>query len=120
MVALARSNSSSWRSTGTELRVDLDSKLIFILDHHRSGTSILYNMLVATGRCCPRLRMTWPTSRITSPASSSISSRPSRGGPNTYRLALFRFAQYALILFDMAFLAAALIGARFRFCVALG
>ncbi len=35
-------------------------------------------------------------------------------GPNTYRLALFRFAQDALILFDMALLAAALHGFRFR------
>jgi len=34
---------------------------------------------------------------------------------NTYRLALFRFAQDALIRFDMAFLAAALHGFRFLF-----
>ncbi len=40
-----------------------------------------------------------------------------RSGPNTYRLALFRFAQYAFIRFDKAFLAAALIGFRFRFWV---
>ena len=39
-------------------------------------------------------------------------------GPNPYRLALFRFAQDALILFDIAFLAAALHGFRFR--LALG
>ena len=32
----------------------------------------------------------------------------------------FRFAQYAFIRFDIAFLAAALIGAHFRFCVAVG
>ena len=36
-------------------------------------------------------------------------------GPHTYRLALFRFAQDALIRFDMAFLAAALHGFRFLF-----
>ena len=47
--------------------------------------------------------------------------RPCTGpGPNIYRLALFRFAQDAFSRFDMAFLAAALIGARFRFCVAVG
>ena len=40
-----------------------------------------------------------------------------RPGPNTYRLALFRFAQDAFSRFDMAFLAAALIGFRVRFCV---
>ena len=34
--------------------------------------------------------------------------------PNTYRLALFRFAQAALTFFDMAFRAAALHGRRFR------
>ena len=37
-----------------------------------------------------------------------------RPGPNPYRLALFRFAQNAFNLFDMAFLAAALQGFRFR------
>ena len=37
-----------------------------------------------------------------------------------YFLARRRFAQYAFSRFDMAFLAAALIGARFRFCVAVG
>ncbi len=36
------------------------------------------------------------------------------------RWALFRFAQYAFSRFDMAFLAAALIGARFRFYVVVG
>jgi len=43
-----------------------------------------------------------------------------RSGPNAYRLALFRFAQDAFSRLDIAFLAAALIGARFRFCVAVG
>ena len=33
-----------------------------------------------------------------------------RAEPHTYRLALFRFAQDALTIFDMAFRAAALIG----------
>ncbi len=37
-----------------------------------------------------------------------------------YFLARRRFAQYAFSRFDIAFLAAALIGARFRFCVAVG
>jgi len=36
---------------------------------------------------------------------------------HTYRLAFFRFAQDAFSRLDIAFLAAALIGARFRFCV---
>ena len=35
--------------------------------------------------------------------------------PHTYRLALFRFAQDAFTLLDMAFRAAALHGFRFRF-----
>ena len=39
-----------------------------------------------------------------------------RAEPHTYRLALFRFAQDALILLDIAFRAAALHGFRFR-CV---
>ena len=37
-----------------------------------------------------------------------------------YFFAFFRFAQYLFIRFDMAVLAAALIGARFRCCVAVG
>ena len=39
-------------------------------------------------------------------------------GPNSYRLALFRFAQDAFTFFDMAFLAAALHGRRF--CLVVG
>ena len=35
-------------------------------------------------------------------------------------MAFLRFAQYALILFDMALLEAALHGFRFRFCAAFG
>ena len=37
-----------------------------------------------------------------------------------YPLAFLRFAQYALTRFDMAFLAAALHGFRFRLALALG
>ncbi len=59
---------------------------------------------------------------VTSPQRgwASRGSAPGLGPHNPYRLALFRFAQYAFSRFDMAFLAAALIGARFRFCVAVG
>jgi len=39
-------------------------------------------------------------------------------GPNSYRLALFRFAQDAFTFFDMAFRAAALHGRRF--CLVVG
>ncbi len=39
--------------------------------------------------------------------------------PHTYRLAFLRFAQYAFIRFEMAFLSAAL-HVGFRFCVILG
>ncbi len=55
-----------------------------------------------------------------SPGRGPSIGRVPRLGPNTYRLALFRFAQDAFSLFDMALLAAALHGFRFRFCVVVG
>jgi len=45
-----------------------------------------------------------------------VDEQPLWGYPWAFR----RFAQDAFSRFDMAFLAAALIGARFRFCVAVG
>ena len=41
-------------------------------------------------------------------------------GPNTYRRYFFRFAQYAFIRTETAFLAAALIPRRFRLVLGLG
>lgn len=51
-LTLGRVYADRLRAIGTELRVERDSRLIFILGHHRSGTTILYNMLVAAGPFC--------------------------------------------------------------------
>ena len=65
---------------------------------------------------CPARRT--PCDHVVAQRGVSVERESTEPGPNIYRLALFRFAQDAFNRFDMAFLAAALHGFRFR--LALG